>query len=253
MDRSASGPVPELPSWLGVVGSVLIVLHLGAVLIWVLATPSGPWWSPEGPDMYSPPQFAFSLGQPAFEYLRLIKLTHSYHFPTSRHQDFAAYLEVRLKDAQGNEVARVKFPEDGANCAVRHRQATLVNWFTGDMGVMPPNGEVIPAPGQKAPTVDIWDETSPREGHLKTIPLHVLRDRPGPAMRPSDVAVLLAHSYARYLCRTHGATSAEVIRHAKPALPPFAMYPDFNGAGGFEEFTSDFGDWPPQSGAAEAR
>ncbi len=253
MDRPQPGPVTDfLPGWLVGLGSAVICVHLGAVLIWVLAAPSGPWPTLEGPEPFIPPRFATSVSRPAREYLKAIKLTHNYHFATNRHQDFAAYLEVRLKDDQGKEIARVKFPEDDANFWVRHRESVLTNWFADDLPVAPPQGEVIAAPGQKVPTVTIWDESSPRELQLKTVPMHLVpRDRP--VSQPTEVAMLLAQSYARFLCRQHGAKSAEVIRHAKPSIPPGVILPDGVPPGGFEEFTSDFGDLPARNDSSAAR
>jgi hypothetical protein len=175
--------------------------------------------------------------------LKFLKMTHNYHFATNRPGAAAAYLEVRLKDASGNEVATVKFPDDGANFWVRHRQSVLVSWFTDDVPVMPPQGEVVAAPHQQVPTVTIWDSTGPRRLRLRTVPEHLIpRDRP--VYRPSEVSMLLARSYARYLCRLYGAASADVVRHSKEPIPPVVLFQDDTPAGAFDELVSDFGKLP---------
>ena len=46
--------------------------------------------------------------------------------------------------------------------------------------------------------------------HLQAVPQHRLPRYPG-RMRPQEWSLILARSYGRYLCRTHGAASAEVV------------------------------------------
>ena len=51
---------------------------------------------------------------------------------------------------------------------------------------------------------------------------------------------MLARSYARYLCRMHGAASAEIIRHTKdPILSGVLLEPS---APSPEEFVASFGE-----------
>jgi hypothetical protein len=225
------------------VGSALIAFHLGAVILWVLAAPSGPWPMLEGPNMATPPQFAFSLSRPVRDYLKLIKMTHNYHFLTNRPGNPSAYLEVRLKDEAGNELATVKFPQDEANFWVRHRQSVLVGWFTDDIPVPPPQSEVVAAPGQQVPTLAIWDSVGPRQLQLKTVPQHLV-PRGQPVYRPSEEALLLARSYARYLCRRHGAASAEVVRHSREPIHPIVLFTHSPEPGAVDDLISDFGELP---------
>jgi hypothetical protein len=59
-------------------------------------------------------------------------------------------------------------------------------------------------------------------------------------MRPSDWALVLARSYGRYLCRTHGAASAEIVRHTREPVSPavlFGMRPPPNA---FDEYVATF-------------
>jgi hypothetical protein len=245
MRPSAAEPAAEgLPRGLVLGASAVILLHLGAVLILVLGAPNGPWPTPDGPERFPPPQFAAALSEPVNDYLGVLKLTHNYHFVTNRHYDFAASLEVRLKDRDGNDVT-VKFPDDGANFWVRHRQQVLANWFAEDVQFMQSQGEVIAAPGRQVPTIAIWVDGDKR-GELVLEPKSVNElPRDQPVLRPTDVSLLLARSYARYLCRRYGATSAEVVRHSKPAIPPGVLFRDDLPSNAFEATRSDFGRYQP--------
>src|SRR5205807_5288670 len=110
-----------------------------------------------------------------------------------------------------------------------------------DRPLPPPQSEVIAPPGEQTPTATIWEGVENRRLVLKTIPEHLVpRDRP--VMRPSEWTLLLARSYARYLCRTHGAASAEVIRHSREPMSPVVLFLDNVQAGAFDELISDFGD-----------
>jgi hypothetical protein len=49
------------------------------------------------------------------------------------------------------------------------------------------------------------------------------RNRPQ-MLRPAQWTVILAKTYLRHLCQEHGAYSAELIRHSRPAVLPISMY-----------------------------
>jgi hypothetical protein len=70
-----------------------------------------------------------------------------------------------------------------------------------------------------------------------------LFDRNRMYLRPSDVAMVCARSYARYLCREHGADRADVLRHHRDPIPPMVLSLDNVQAGAFEEMISDFGEF----------
>ena len=118
-----------------------------------------------------------------------------------------------------------------------------------DQVVIAPQSEVVPAPNQKVPTVQMWDMAEgPQSLKLKTVPQHLIpRDRPGGVWGPSDFMLLLVRSYGRHLCQTHGAASVEIIRHHQQPMPSVVLFPDnfpFP-AGSFDEQTSNFGDIKP--------
>jgi hypothetical protein len=250
MPPSTSPPV--LSRWITILLSILIGFHLLTVGMRVIASPSGPWPTMMGSNMATPPQFAFSYfyerdrdaarERPTDDYLRAVKMTHNFHFYTNRPGLAAARFEVKLKDDKGNELATLKFPEDGVNSAVRQRQVLLARALAVDIPVPPPQGESVAAPSQKVRTVTIWDSPDNRGLILRTVPEHLVpRDRP--VFRPSDWSVLLAHSYVRHLCREHGAASAELIRYTKEAVTPDVLFmPGQPPAGAFDVLMANFGE-----------
>jgi hypothetical protein len=221
-----------LPRWLVVAGSALILYHLAAVIVPILDVPSGPWVTGEGPRPVAPPEFAHvasGLSTVQADYLRV---AHSYHFDSNRPGDLPGVeFEVRLRDRDGTLMETVRFPDPGANPWLRHRQELLARGLAPDLPVQPPQSEVIPPAGEKVPMLDIWalhgedfsgkpaaappDSKLPLE--LRSVPQHRIPRPPmgRSVMRPPEWALVLARSYSRYLCRTHGAASAEIIRHTR--------------------------------------
>src|SRR5262249_37168564 len=151
---------------------------------------SGPWVTMDG-GMAAPPPLAGAaydhVGQP---YLRLIKMTHNYHFNSNHPGTPEAYLEVRLQDGEGRDLKTVRVPDPGANAWVRQRQLLLTRWLTDDVPVMPPQGERIYAPGQEPPTVPVWEPVENRKLTLRSVPeMELPRNRP--VFRPSEWSLLL--------------------------------------------------------------
>jgi hypothetical protein len=214
--------------------------HLLAVAALVLAAPSGPWPVAGGSDWATPPQFARSLGEWTLPALSLIKMTHNYHFLTNR-PAIASRFDVRLRDASGQEMATLRFPDPNALWAARFRQKLLAQGLDGDDQVEPLPGEFVPAPGQPVRAVPYWQMGEGRTGKLATVEEHLIpRDRE--VTGPSPWSMLLARSYARYLCRAHQAASAEVIRYTKDHIPPDVLFLDSPPpASSFDEVSVSFG------------
>jgi hypothetical protein len=237
--------------WLLLAASVIIALHLGAVVVGALAAPSGPWPSIEGGmEMGPPPWFADWLGRLARPYLKAAGLTHSYRFPTNRPALPALSLEIELKDRQGNALKDqqgaelvISIPDKGANPWVRHRQELLARWVGNDMGVTPPMSVAIAAPGQQVPEVSYWDMTQAGELTLVSQPQHLVpRDRP--VMGPSPVSLLLVRSYVRHLCHIHGAAKADVLRYHREPIPPMVLMTEADvPAEAFDPIPSHFGEF----------
>jgi hypothetical protein len=246
--QPTSAPPNSLPSrWLVLVGSAVIVFHLLAVGFHVLAAMSGPWPSMMGPEPYAPPQFAHSakaeIGEP---YLRALRLTDDFHFPSNRPARYGVYCEVLLKDSVGAEIARARLPDPEANWWTRHRQELLVSALAVDAPVASPGSEVIAAPGQKVPELEMWEPApdNPRHLRLRSVPMHLV-PRERMVVAPTPRAKALAQSYARHLCRVYGAASAEVVRYSKDPIPPLVLSGQDLPPGVLDAIESHLGEFRP--------
>jgi hypothetical protein len=218
-----------LPRWLVVAGSVVIAVHLFAVGALVLAAPTGPWWVPQvGPSPALAPTFADTVNEvTAPNYLRHVKLTHNYHFISNRTALPGVELEARLKFKDG-QVKTLMFPDKDANPWVRHRQLLLIRGLTDDRPVMtdPTKGVALVRDAVKKPKVQYW-EIAPPEGKYQSLRLKTEAEdripRNREVLRPSDWALLLAKSYARYLCHEYGAESVELIRYTQEPIFPVVL------------------------------
>jgi hypothetical protein len=236
-----------------IVASVFILFHLSSVVVRVLATSSGPWASMDGgatPAM--PPRFAWVAYQSLpGSYLKLLQMQYDYHFDTDRMSRTGIYVEARLKDKDGKEIARVKLPDENSNSWVRHRQQLLVEKLGGDEAVPVPMTERVPAPGQPEQMVTIWSEPERAqkgrsEMRLQTVALNSLvrRGRQTPVFRPSDLSMVYARAIARELCRTHDAASAEIVRVFQNPVPPDVLFDPNATDEMFEPISSSFGELP---------
>ena len=245
------------PPWLIVVGSAAIIFHLAAVIVPILDSPSGPWPTPAGRTMDDPPAFVHAVSGVADWHAQYLRLSHNYHFVFNRPGDAPAVkMEVRLRDDAGALIRTLTFPDPQANPWVRHRQDLLVRALAPDLPVPAPGQEFIAAPGQKPPTATVW--LTPEDGipdgtpsadvvdpkiqlRLATIPQHLV-PRGREVMRPSDWSILLAHSYARRLCREYGAATAEIIRISREPVSPGVLFGGETPPEAFEELTASFGE-----------
>jgi hypothetical protein len=246
-----------LPRWLIAVGSAAIVVHFAALLVPILDTQSGPWVTLEGPQMGDAPAFAHSAGDLAAVHAKYLRLTHDYHFASNRPAIIpGVQIEVRLKNDKGAVIETLHFPDPDANPWVRQSQEVLISSLAPDLPIQQQGGEVIAAPGEKTPMVALWafpnedfsganppppppDRNLPL--HLQAVPQHRLPRYPG-RWRPSEWSLILAHSYARYLCRTYGAASAEIMRHSREPVPPEVLFGRQTPPGVFNDLVASFGD-----------
>lgn len=244
MSQNPSASAVGVPRSLMLFLSVLIVFHLGAISVRALNARSGPWPTEMGPDMATPPQFANSLDGATAWYLKAIGMTSSYFVPSDRVTLPGIYLEARLMDEAGEEIARVKVPDDGSNPWVRHRLRQLARNLGDDRPVPVPRSKVIPPPGQMVPEVDFWSVNQESPNHWRLTRQSINDFSPNqPYFRPSDVSLLLVRSYARHLCRQHGAAKVEIIRYHQNPIPPSVLAVDEVPPGAFDEFRSTFGEF----------
>ena len=256
-----------LPGWLMAAASAAIVCHFGAVLIPILDAPSGPWATPNGRSMEDPPAFAHALRGLADWHAQYLRLANNDHFAFNRPTGIPAVeMEVRLKDDAGKVTRTLHFPDPQANPWVRHRQELLARGLAPDLPTEPSGQEVVPAPGQKAPTADVWltrddvipdpassakldfltdpDPDHPVQLRLRTVPLHLVPRGRG-VMKPSDMSVVAARSYARCLCRQYGAAKAEIIRRTREPISPALLSKGEPPDDAFEELLASFGEVSP--------
>lgn len=225
-------------------GSVAVALHFSILGVSVLAAPSGPWPTPFGGERGDPPAFAYVLDEVTRpNYLWPLKMTHNYHFMTNQSERTDVYIEVRLKDDTGAVSATLRYPQKDANPWLRHRQELLARNLLDDRPIQPPAGEVIPAPGQSVRKIVIWDTKPDRTLGLNSVEEHrIPRDRP--VRGPSELSLTLARSFARHLCRTHGAATAEIVRHSKDPVSPLVLFQPDVPPGATEELVASFGEMP---------
>jgi hypothetical protein len=242
MAESDVQPAAHVPRWILWVGSIAIVCHLGAVGVNTLAAPSGPWAENDG-RMVPPPLLASKFNQVfAADYLKPIRMDRNYHAEANRSLFTpGVWLEFRLKDEQGEQIAVVKLPDDDENPMVRHRQSLLTIPFTEDMRHVPPQSEVIAAPGKEVPRVQIWEEVGRGKLALKTIDINQI-PKDG-VSGPDEWMFLFARSYARRLCREYRAAKAEMIRHHQNQAPPDILDREQVPQAMFQEVTSNFGEF----------
>jgi hypothetical protein len=244
-----------LPIGLIRVVSLAIAFHFLAVGALVLAAASGPWSTPRfGESTALGPFFAGKINDYFMPiYLEPLRLTHNYHFTDNRSLVSSVYFEARLKDAKGAVVQTMKFPDESANFWLRHRYGLLALGLGNDQPVQAPRGEMIQAPGDKEPKVTYWDTSDPKVWKLKKIDEKLIKDLPAPVMRPSEMSLLLARSYQRYLSRQYEAASVELVRHSKePVLPAF-MFGEGAPPGAFDELVCSFGEYRRENESLRAR
>jgi len=235
-----------LPTAIVVLVSAAIAFHFLAVGALVLAASSGPWPTPFGSSPATGPKFAemvHQVTQP--NYLDHLRMSHNYHYFTNRPEHPTVWFEIQLKDKDGKVKETRKFPQDNVNPWVRFRQSLLAQNLADDEPVQLPRGEILPAPGQKMPTVSYWDSPeNEKVFKLQTKPIHLV-PRNRQVFRPREWSLALARSYMRHVCREEGFAKAELIRHTREPVLPAMMYVDEPPPDTFTELVCSFGEERP--------
>ncbi|MGF1578843.1 MAG: hypothetical protein ACFCD0_05725 [Gemmataceae bacterium] len=157
MSNSKVDRSPKLPGAFIWAGNGFVLLHLLSILVVVLSAPSGLWPTAYGSDTAMGPQFAVEVSNITTQYyLRLLGMTHNYHFESNRVAVPEVYFEVRLRDQEGEEIKRVKFPEEDASLWIRHRQRLLAQRLSDDRPMQNPGAEKVAPRGQKTNTISVW-------------------------------------------------------------------------------------------------
>lgn len=231
MSQKRASPLPRpLPTWLAVLGSLLIAFHQFAILMLVLGAPSGPWPTQMGESPGVGPKFAADVGEVLTRvYLEPLRMTHNYHFPSNRFGQPAVAVEAHLKDEKGQTFKTLRFPSPDDNAWARNRHQVLADGLGNDEPVLTPRGEVIPAPGQRMERRKYWTPAGPDQPNrlvLRETELHLIPRDP-PPLRPRAWSLLLVRSYERHLAREHGAAAVEVVRlHRQAVMPDYLFLPE---------------------------
>ena len=228
MTQSYNRSTKDLPPWVVVGGSVLIILHFLAVGAVVLSAQSGPWWVPqlsrESPALG--PKFIETVGNNAAAYyLEPLRLSQSYHFNSNRLGTTSViFFEAKLRDEQGKVIKTITYPDkENDNFWLAHRYSMLGLRIGNDQVFQPRGAEVLPAPGAKTTTVVIWDTSNPKFWKLKTELEHLV-PKTTQVWQPSEASLLWAKAFQRYLLRENSAASVELIRHSRNPILPDYMY-----------------------------
>lgn len=212
------------PTWVMVLGSVAIAFHLLCALITTLFMPSGPWPLPNGANSeVLAPQFAMTAGTLIAEpYQRLLKVNYHFRFPSIRQEDNEVSFELIVRDAQGIVQARRHIPDPEAPASIRYRQSVMAHQLGNDIELPPPQGVVIPAPGQKLPTIRWWQP----EGEQRLV---LKQDDPNAVPRnqlfrqPSPWQFIVAKSYSRFMARHHPNSKIELVRTWYEPVHPMVL------------------------------
>lgn len=252
MQQSQSPTAGVPPRWLVRVGSAAILYHLVAITLPVLDVKSGPW--PGG--LAEAPAFAHSASGLSKVHAQIFRVVHSYEFPTNRPSDLPGVeFDVRLRDTDGKVIQTLHFPDPKANFWVRQRQDLLARNLAPDQQLESPGAELLAPPGQEIPKVSFWslpeefDPAAAKPGdkpelHLRTVEYNAV-PRNRQLMKPTDWALVLYRSYARYLCRKYGAASAEVLRHTREPVSPAVLFGNELPPNALEDLVASFGEVKP--------
>lgn len=222
MRRESQPALP--PTWVMLLGSVLIMFHLSCALITALGASSGPW--PVQGETYEgiPPRFTRTPKDLiADNYQRLLKATYHFHFGSIKQEVQEISFDAILRDDKGAVVGKRVFPDPEASSAIRYRQQMLAQKLSDDIPLPPQTGIVIAPAGQTLPTLQWWSPDGERRSVLK-------QDNPNAVprnqnlMQPSTWQYLVAKSYERYLKRQTSQPKIEIIRTwYNPVMPVFMI------------------------------
>lgn len=217
-----------------------MLFHFGAVVVRIIASPSGPWPTRFGTSTATPPQFAYDALAIVEPYLRSLRLSHDYHYLGNRPDRPMARLVWVSPPSAGSMHKQELLPDPMANMWVRHRQELLARWLADDQPVTPPIGEMIPAPNTSAPSALVWEPVGDRQLQLRQIPVHLI-PRDQPVFRPSEISLVMARSYARHLARQNRSGPGRIARQTHEAIPPAILFEQNVPTDAFAELMSDFG------------
>jgi hypothetical protein len=228
MSSSPSKPPKALPLPWKIGGSVFAMFHLLAVGLWALSAQSGPWFLPRFNRAAESlgPQFATVVSSDFTRpyYLEPLRMTHNYHFESNKVQKPGIYFEVQLKNAEGLVIKTLRFPDEKASFAIRHRQEVLAKGLASDLPPLERGTQAIAPPNAEAKKMEIWEGDKEGVFRIKLVDKSEAQEKQ--AWRPNPWSKMLAHSYMNYLCREHKAASAALVRFTQQQpIPSYLIWP----------------------------
>ncbi len=238
------------PTWVMVLGSVLVLLHLYCAAASALNVVSGPWALPGGNATSEADAAPFATAAwRAFDfannYQQYVKVTFPFRFNSLRQEGLEINAELIQRDDAGKVIGRQKFPDPEASSAIQYRQRLLAQQLGNDIPLPPQQSVIIAAPGQKLPTVRYWVNESDHKLVLKEQdPNEVPRNQN--FMQPNNWQYIVAKAYVRHMQRQQPNAKVELLRSWYDPVNPTVLYeqtapsPEI-----FRGFTSSYGELRP--------
>lgn len=231
------------PTWLMVVGSLAIAIHLFLAFFMTLNVPSGPWATPQGAMPALAPAFANTIGSSfALPYQSVLRSNSTFRFSSMRQEQLDLTFEALLKDDKGTVTRKISYPDPTAPSSIQYRQKLLAQQLGNDEPLPPQQSVIIAAPGEQLPTLRWWQQDGDRRYVLK-------QDNPNAVprnqqfMQPSQAQMIVAKSYARFLARHHAAPKVEIQRSwYDPIMPMVLINQDPPTADELRRFMSSYGE-----------
>jgi hypothetical protein len=227
--------------------SAAIGFHLLAITGLVLGVQTGPWVIPDGAGTAHAPEFASQLFRATEGYRNALQLVENYRFPTNTRPEAAHRLEIRMKDKDGKDLPKILLPDADSLLPTWHRELLVAQVVADYKTLDPPEGEKIPPPGQAVPTVAYWRRSEDGTyATLARVPEHLL-PRSEDLVAPSDFALTVVRSLARFAAKEYGAAKAEVVLISRPTFGAVTLMPAFSSglqADDFDAVEFRFGEAP---------
>lgn len=232
------------PTWMMVLGSVAIALHLLLAFILTLNQPSGPWPVQGAGLPADPPRFVSGIGNHWLTnlYHNTVRSNHSFHFSSNRQEGQEISFDGLIKDDKGTVIKKISIPDPEAPSSIQVRQRLLAQQLGSDEPLPPQTGVIIAPAGKELEPVRWWHQDADRRFILKTEnPNAVPRNQS--FMHPTDAQLIIARAYSRFLSRQNAGARVELNRNwYDPILPMVLVNDPPPNAADLRHFSSSYGE-----------
>lgn len=237
-------PTGMPPTWMMVLGSLAIAIHLLLAFIMTLNEPSGPWPVDGAGIPADPPRFVREIGNYWLTnlYHNSVRSNHSFHFSSNRQEGQEISFDGLIKDDKGTVIKKVSIPDPEAPSSIQVRQRLLAQQLGNDEPLPPQQGVIIAAPGKELEPIRWWHQEADRRYILKTEnPNAVPRNQS--FMHPTDAQLIIARSYSRFLSRQNAGAKVELTRSwYNPIMPMVLVNDPPPNAADLRHFSSSYGE-----------